>query len=458
VVDTEIRVGGGPDTASTAFGPGSPGHLAAIQVYNKNPGAVIDFGAPTAGATASTLNLTASGVPTSDTSVNFLIAGRSIDVLWFASETADTFKARAITYINARNNDVPVIASSGGTGVVTLTGKVLGNISLDIKVKAALNATVTGTEAITGGTLAALAGGTTDPDFTLITGAAAGTEYHYILLCLSNTDAVLTSASANAKRVRNIINNLNFGLNAKLQMFVVGSTASVASTKAGSVASNADVGEWIVAPNMLSLPCELGAREVAGRLAAVSIDPAANRIGEILDGLYPPLVIQAERVTTPTSEDALGNGVSIVSYNQSGDPFLIRAVTSYSVDSAGAADRRLLDTQNVDASYIVTRDIRDNLPKQFPNAKITKDAPSDSDPDPVEGVLEERDIKSWVVGRLRTWVTLGVLDRTKLETAITDGSLIVQVDPSDETQVDYVLPFKIVKGLAKHSVVAQRFN
>jgi phage tail sheath gpL-like len=446
-------------TALTAFGQGTPGHLAAKRIYTQYPAAQIDFGAPTAGSTAATLDITATGSPSSDNAVEFSIMGRVIDVPWFASESADTFKTRAISYISAQVDNLSVTPSSGGSGITRLTFKVTGKIGNDCLVKAALVNAATSTEAVSGAaTLTPLAGGTTDPDFTNIATAAGGKEYHYILLCVSNADAALASSSANAKRVRNIMNNLNTGLSAKLQQAIIGSTGSEASAKAGAVNVDSPIVQHINAPNALSLPCELGARELGGRLAAISLDPAANRIGEVLDDIFGSPNVIADNPAQATTEDAIGNGVTFVGYTASGDPFVIRPVTTYSVDANGATDRRCLDTQNVDGAYIVVRDIRDNIGAAFPKAKISKDAPSNSDPDVVEGVVEERDVKSWVVGRLRAWATAGVIVRERLEAAILDGSLVVQVDPADETQVNIVIPFKIVKGLAKIGVVGQRFN
>lgn len=459
-VDTEIRAGGGEATAATAYGTGSIGHLCAKQLYRKFPTAVVDFGAPTAGSGSSTISLTATGSPVSDTSVNFLIHGRSIDVGWLAGQTADTFKASAIAAINSKTTDLEVTASTGGVGVTVLTSKVTGNVGNDVKVRAKLNAPANGTEAIAGAaSLTAMTGGTTEPDYTLITTAASGKEYHYIVPCLSNADAQSAAGTANAKRIKTIIGNSATGLNAKLQQVIIATTGSLSTCKTGAIGLNSPVFQDLNMPNGLSLPCEISGREAGARLAVVSNDPAGNRAGEILDGLYGSIDPITDNPPLATSEDALGNGVSLVAYNVSGDPVEIRPVTTYSVDSAGGADRRCLDVQNVDGAYIVVRDIRDNLPKVFPNAKIMKDVPPDGDPPDIEGVLEERDVKSWVITRLRqVWVKKGVVQTVALEAAIADGSLIVAVDDGDETQVNLVIPFKIVKPLLKFGVVGQRFN
>ncbi|HEX4334697.1 MAG TPA: hypothetical protein VH062_02220 [Polyangiaceae bacterium] len=459
-VDTEIRAGGGEATASLAYGSGSVGHLAAKQIYRKYPTAVVDFGAPTAGTGSATLSITASGSPVADQSVNWLIAGRSIDVPWLAGQSADTFKANAIATISSKTTDLPLTASSGGTGVTTLTFKVTGNNGNDCKVRVKLNAAQNGTEAVAGAaTLTALSGGSSDPDYTAIATAAGGKEYHYIVPCLSNVDAQSASGTANAKRIRTIMGNVGSGLNAKLQQCIIASTGALSATKVGAIGLNSPLFEDVDVPNALSLPCEISGREAGARLAVVSIDPAGNRIGEVLDGIYGSIDPITDNPVLATSEDALGNGVSLVAYNVSGDPVLIRPITTYSLDASGGADRRCLDVQNVDGAFIVVRDIRDNLPLVFPRAKIMRDVPPDGDPPDIEGVIEERDVRAWVVSRIRqVWVKKGVVQLQAFEAAVADGSLIVAVDDGDETQVNLVIPFKIVKPLAKFGVVGQRFN
>src|SRR4051812_9956960 len=80
--DTEIRAGGGPDTAATAYGSGTPGHLEAIQIYTQFPTAQVYFAAPAAGTGTAVLAVTAAGSPTANTSAHFDICGREFDVGW----------------------------------------------------------------------------------------------------------------------------------------------------------------------------------------------------------------------------------------------------------------------------------------------------------------------------------------------------------------------------------------
>jgi phage tail sheath gpL-like len=150
-----------------------------------------------------------------------------------------------------------------------------------------------------------------------------------------------------------------------------------------------------------------------------------------------------------------GAGVSINSYDAAGNIIAVRPVTTVSQDAQGAPERRLLDTQNVDAVYIVARDLRSSLPAEFPNAKISRDTLPGEDPPPV-GVIEERDVKGFTISRLRFWERQGVVLKSALDEVITNGELIVQVNASDPSQVDILVPITIVPPLAKFGVVVNR--
>jgi phage tail sheath gpL-like len=456
--DSEIRAGGGEESAGTAWGPGTPTHLAAKQLYAGFPTAVVDFGAPTAGSGTASLNITLAGVPTSNRAVGVAVAGREFEVSWLVGETASDVRDKAINGINQRTTDLPVVASSGGAGVVAIAGKVPGNISNDIKVRIWLKPTSgsVGTETITPNVLTNLVGGATDPDYTTILTMAQGEEYHIILPCLSNTDAHITGASSNAERVLVHIELYNHGLEAKLQTLVYGSTGSQAEAIASAQARNVGYAQHVFCLNGQSLPCEFAGAEAGDRLQGTSLDPAVNRIGNrIGTSLYGSIDPVGDAPTQPEAESALGSGVTILGYDTAGNVIVIRPITTYSQNAAGGPDRRLLDVQNVDATYIVARDLRAALPQEFKGAKVIKDQPAGAQELP-KGVTEERDIKTFVIARLRSWVRQGVVLGAALDAAIANGELIVEVDEGDATQVNIVVPISIVPPLAKFGLVVNR--
>jgi phage tail sheath gpL-like len=462
--DTEVRSGGGVESARTAFGAGTLGALAAEIIYDAYPAADMDFNSPAenGAAVTATLDVTLAGTPSANNIIDIDIQGRTFEVTWNAAETADACKTKVINAILQRTNSLSCTASSGGVGIITIDSKVGGPIGNDILVYMNLRDGTTNTETIAGTTFvdSQLATGAGEVDLANSIAAIVGQEYHLILPCLSNADVENVGSANNASKVVAHINANNTGLSPELQQFVCGWTgATLATIQASTVHANSfgndEVGECIGCVNGRSLPGEWGAAEVAGRIAAESLDPAANRIGEIYTGLYGSRDKISDKPTLAESEAALGNGVSLVSYNAQDAEYLVRAITTHSQDSAGGSDTRLLDVQNVSAAYIVARDIRDNLFLEFPNAKLIEDRLASEDPPP-PGTIEERDVKAWCISRLRFWQDRGVIDAASLDTAITGGTLIAQVNATDPTQLDIVLPFEILQPFAKAGVEVQR--
>jgi phage tail sheath gpL-like len=452
--DTEVRSGGGASSGAIAFGNGTPGHLTAKKIYEQFPQAQVDFISPAAGAGQADLDITFGGAPSSNVAIDCDIAGREFEIAWLVGESVTEIRDKFIAAVQQRTSDLPVTAADGGAGIATINSKLLGNHGNDILVQVRLRSAQTGTETVTGATSAtALAGGTTDPDFANAIASISGEEYHVIVPCLSNAD--VENTTGNLSDLETYIDQNDSGRSAKLQQVVVGYTGSLASAKTSAIARNSGVFELVLCVNGRGLPGELGGVEAGDRVAFESIDPASNRIGNALGSYIGAKDVIADKPTDAETEDALTNGVAIVTYTAQGDEIIARPITTLSQDASGGADRRLLDVQNVSATYIVARDLRSALPAQFPNAKITPDTPPGEDPPPA-GVIEERDIKAFIISRLRFWQRSGVITQASLDAAIADGTLIVKVNESDATQVDIVIPFKIVPPLAKMGVVVQR--
>ena len=461
-VDTEVRTIGDAAEASVAFGTGTPGHLAAVQVFGQFPSAIVDAISPTPSAGGvSTLVVTFSGSPTADNTVVVDIQGVEFEVAWLSTDSLTEVALRVSDAIAERTEQF-LVTGTPVVAVLTLDSKVAGPIGNDVLVRMTLKGAATGGAAISytsSPAAAPLAAGTTEPDYTTALSNVVGEEYHYILPCLANSDANNIASTSNVRRVYNHIVALNEGKDAKLQQFIVASTLTVAAAAAATPdadnASNATFGEHILCISGRGLPAQLAAREAGGRLKAISLDPAANRIGENMSEYVGAADKIANKPTPAQSEQAIGGGVSLISYTAQGLETLVRAVTTHSQSATGAADRRLLDTQNVDGTYIIARDLRETLPQEYPQAKIAPDPVAGGDLPP-QGVITPADIKSFIITRLRFWQVQAVATQASIDAAIADGTLSVSINASDPTQVDIVVPFAIVQPLAKLGVVVQR--
>lgn len=463
--NTEVRRGTGPESAAKAFGVGSSGHLAAIQIYGQSPGAIVDFlGTPSVEGSDAELAVILVGVPEVANTIFIDIAGRKFSVVWPAGTDFTLMGQVLADAINQKTADLPVYATiSGLDDQLLIIAKDYGLYGNDVLVNFRLDHAPEGggTEEITllePNTYYPLEGGLGAPDLSDIMFKVETTEYAFIVPVLSNED--IDDELGGVSEVRSHIGRFNSGLNAKLQQMIVAQTwdsISAMKTVATSVDSFANVvyGQLVHCINGRSLPGEFAGREVGGWLAALPVDPAVNRIGEQYLEINGAFDLFENTPTGSQTEDALGGGVSIVSYTAQGIPIIVRPITTHCQDAFGGPDRRCLDAQFVSATYIVARDLRSAIPAQFPNAKITPDIPIGEDPPP-RGVIEERDIKGFIITRLRKWQNNGVITKASLDASIADGTLSVKVNSDDATQVDIFLPFKIVPPLAKFGVVVNR--
>lgn len=453
--DTEVRTCYGPVDVQTALGSGSLGHLAAKAFYKRHPTGRLDVVAPVESTgVAATATITFTGPATENSAVRFRQAGRTIDVPWASGESAATFVARAVATINQQTSDLPAVAADAGSGSITLTAKVKGVWGNDVRI---WQGVITGGAGIAiSANPTALTGGTLEPNLTNVLALVGTTEYGRIIPCLSNADATDTSSSSNAERVSNHLNAHEEGAGSLLQVAVIGHTGSVANVKAGAIDRNNEAIAYVFGRAFDDLPAELAAGEAGDALQQIerSGRPNVNRIGTE-HAFFGPRDVVAQKLTPAEKEDLLASGVSPLDVDDaSGVVFLVAPVTTHST-SAGAPDFRAYHLGDTDSMFAVCRDLRTVVPQTFRGASISEDLAAGADPLPA-GVVEVRDVRAFIISRLRFWVGQGVVKGPALDAAIESGELIVAIDETDASQVNVFIPLSIIKPLAKFGVVASK--
>jgi phage tail sheath gpL-like len=454
VVGTEIRSVFSAEDVEVAIGKGL-GYLAYQALIANHPSALVDLVAcAESGGAAATGTLTFAGTPTSNMSWRVWVQGVAVDLFWNVGETTTQVRDNNFPRINEKGNDLHAIASAGGAGVINLTARSKGPAGNDIRLRVQLLTGAGGTLTASGATLT---GGTTEVDMTTALATLSVREYDYILPCLSNADAQSASGSSNPARVATHIDTYLSGSNAKLQQAVYGSTGSIASAKTNALARNHTNLEHYCSVSDESLPCEIAAAELGDRMRRRSLESNANRVLQPIKRIRGSADVAGDQPTDAEAIDALTNGVTLQGYAASGAPILLRSVTTHSKDTGGNPDRRAFDTSEIDALYDYAKDLRAALPQEFMSpdgqVKIAKNRQPGDEELPA-GVVEERDVKAFLVQRtLNFWVPKGVIDGVHFLGVVSDGSLIVQVNASDPTQLDVFIPARVFKILAKIGVV-----
>ena len=454
VADTEVRQCYGASDVATALGAGTPGHLASKRFFQRFGLGSLDVVAPTASAGGvATGTQTFTGPATENSTIRFRIHGRLIDVAWLSGETATAFVARAVATINQFASDLFVAASDAGAGSILYTAKVAGPWGNDVRLWAAIHEGGAGI-AVTVNP-AACTGGTTEPVFTTALSLVSTREYARIVACLSNADAADTSSASNAERLATHLTTFGTGSAALLQVGVVGVTGSTTSAKAGAIDRNHTAMEYVLGRLWDDLPAELAGAEAGDALNWISRERSNyNRIGNRHD-LYGPRDVVTQKLSAAEKEDLLSNGVTPLDVDSlTGTPFLVEPITTHST-SDGAPDFRAYHLSDTDAMFGVFRDLRAATPQEFPNASISPDLPAGADPLP-RGVVEVRDVRAFVISRLRFQVRGGVVQGPALDASIANDDLTVGIDESDGSQVNIFVPLSIIKPLAKFGMVAAK--
>ncbi len=425
-------------------------YLAMQTLLANYPAALVDLVLCTESAgVAATGSLTFSGTPTSNCWWRVWVQGVPVDVYWNVGETTTQARDNNFPLLNQKGADIFAIASAGGAGVIALAARSKGTAGNDVRLRVQQLAGTGGVLTPSGATLT---GGTGEVDMTSAL-ASLAQEYDFILPCVSNVDAQASGGSNNPARVAAHIDAFKDGFNGRLQQAVYGSSGSIASAKVGAIARNHTNLEHYLSVNDESLPCELAAAELGDRMRRRARESNANRVLQPLKRVRGSADKNADQPSDPEVKDALNNGVTLQGYAANGDPIVLRSVTTHSQDTLGNPDKRCFDVNEVDALYDYAKDIRTLLPQEFMSpdgqVKVAKDRKEGDDPLP-KGVVEERDVKATVIRRtLDYWYPQGVIDGVKFQAAVDAGEVIVEVNGSDENQVDIFIPAVAFKILAK---------
>lgn len=448
---TEVRAVATADAVKTAIGRGL-GFFAYRALVANDPDAQVDLIACAESAgDAAAQTLTFASAPTASMSFILDIHGVEIPLSWNVGESTADARDNAVAAINEYADQLFVIASAGSGGVVDLTARTKGPAGNDVKLSIRTTAGAGGTATLGA---AALAGGTTEPDIATALSTVETTEYDFIVLCISNAEAQSASTS-NQSKAEDHVDSLDSGSNAKLQQVVLASTGTLTAAATGAVGRNSPVMEHVACKNGRSLPCQFAGAEAGDRMRRRRLESNANRIGSKLRGVVGAADLVTDRPSDAELETAIKAGVAVVTYTANGDPRMLAPVTTRSQDDEGNPDSRVRYTNEVDALYDYAKDLRTYLPQEFQNpdggqVKVTANLPT-GDEDLPQGVVEVKEIRQAIIDRtFNVWVPRGVIDGARFTEEL--ASLRVEINASDENQVDVFIPARAFKILSKLGV------
>lgn len=413
--------------AEAAFGRGSMlwAMLAALKAANSYTEcwavALDDNGA---GVTA-TGTVTLSGSPTEAGTLNVYIAGQVVQIAVASAATTASLATALAAAVNA-DTTLPVTAAAVGS-VVTLTARHKGEVgnSLDVRLNYySGERTPKGLVAA----VAAMSGGTSNPDVQAAITAIGDEQYHTI--AHAYTDA------ANLGKVEALL--------ATRWGPLVQKEGQAFTAVAGTLAASSTLGNTRNSPHQTIMgagksptPVYVWAA-VAAAVDAYEPDPARPRQTLPLPGVLAPAI--ADRWTREERNLALFDGISTTTVDAGGTVAIERLITTYQTNSFGVDDTSYLDIETLRTLAYLRFSVRARIAQKFPRHKLANDGTQFG---AGQAVVTPNIIRAELVALFMDWMDAGLAEG--LEQFKRD--LLVQRSSTDPNRIDAVIPPDVINQL-----------
>ncbi|HOX22377.1 MAG TPA: phage tail sheath subtilisin-like domain-containing protein [Elusimicrobiales bacterium] len=398
--------------AAELFGPGSIAHLMVAAAVAANP--YLDLTVvPQADAAESSKaggSFAVAGPATGAGTLRIGIGSKLLEIAVAANDSATAIAAAIAAAIPA-GSSLPVTATAD-SGTVTITAKnagTLGNlITLSCEKIGAAGVTVTVTQPT---------GGATDPDISLALATVTAKQFHKIVSPLS--------AQTPLTALRTHLASVSDYRNQKPGIGVYGYNAVLADavTLAGQLNGERLVCAYLRGSK--SLPCEIAASMAA--VMASETDPARPLNSLELKGLDVPAL--SSRFSGTEVENLLHNGITPLEVGPGEKVQIVRAITTYTVNAAGAADVSYLDVTTITTLDYLREACRTRMALRFPREKLF--------------TRKLEDI------RLELYDVLKKCEELEIVEAVDENkdALIVERSETSVNQVNAAIPADVVNGL-----------
>lgn len=314
--------------------------------------------------------------------------------------------------------DCPVTAVAAN-GVITFTAKnkgLLGN-GIDLTAESTIKAVST--------TLAAMTGGQVNPDVTPAFTAIFAAGHNIVISPYTDAD--------NMAALRSHLETTGHALE---QRGAIGATAVTTTlAQATTLARNMNEGRLTLAllPGTTSMACEVAA--AYGAVIASEEDPARPLNTLALEGINIPPV--THRLSRNEQENALANGVTPLEVGPGDKVQIVRAISTYTKNEAGAEDVSLLDITTMRTYDYVAKAIKERIDLRFPREKLSERTPGK--------------VRSEIIDVLFKLEELERVEKVQENLPY----LIAERDAQDANRLNTRIPVDVVNGL---HIRANRFD
>ena len=354
------------DQATGMFGQGSIAADLASAWLTANPTSQVSILAlaDAGGSTKAVGSFVISGSPTANWTQYFYVAGRRVRATITAGDTLAIITANVLAAFAAMigSNTLPVVATSGVAGTITLTARHGGAAANDIDLRTVL---LDGDGVAPGLAIAvtAMVGGVTNPDVTTAISAIASDWYTHIVMPWNDAANV---AAMNTELER------RFGAMVRLDAHAfIGFKGTLGACGTFGMTPNSRFLSFIGGKNLISPPWVWAAATGAVAMFRLVNDPARQLRGIALPGVIGPAPV--DRFMDSEMDTQLRQGFSTFRVGSDGTVFLERVITTYRITALGVPDTAWLDIMTPQVMSRIRYDWRNYLSLTYPSNKLADD-------------------------------------------------------------------------------------
>lgn len=422
--NAELKAIFGADDAKTYFGAGSELHLMAKALFKAFPTATAYAIAIATAGTAATGTITFTGGPASAAgTVSVWVLGEKITVDVASGDSITTIAAAVSAAINQKT-DWPVTASPA-VGVVTVTAKNTGPRGNRISLRTQLSGATGVSHTPLTGFLSS--GATYDSPQTALD-AVVSERYHFIVAPYFTATELTIYKSHVGTQAQPI--------QGRRQHVVWSSpdTLATAITLADTLNSVRMRGAWYEDGD--DTPAMIAAAYAGFMASRLSADRATNLDYEVIPGLKDQYALD-DVPTEGEMNSALNNGLTPL-YGKGGEVKIVRAITTYHLDTAGNDDFSVMDIHYADAPDFLADKLEGNHYSQWKGFKLAPDTAEGAPPD--TKVATPKSIRGWIAGQVKE-------EENKLFVNVDAlaEQIVVEIDPTARGRVNAFIPLDCVE-------------
>lgn len=394
-----------------------------------------------ASGVAATYTITVTGPASAAGSIALYIGGQLVSVAVASGDSANSIATAINAAINARAS-LPV-TSAVSSAVVTCTARNKGTLGNFIDFRHSYRG-VAGGEALPAGVGLAFAAGTAGSTDPLTNGFAAiigDEEFDFIAQPISTTTALGDMDTL----MSDTTGRWSYSAQTYGHVFSARSD-TVANLITLGAARNGQHVTTIGVTGSPTPPSEITAAVMAAAAVALKADPARPVQTLAVNGVLAPAV--GARHTLSNRQSLLSNGIATLAFNSAGQCSIQRLVTSYRVNSFGAADQSYLDAETLFTLMAVIRRLRQAVTQKFARSKLANDGTRFGAGQPI---VTPSSFKAELVAQYATMEAEGLVEDAEGFAAAT----IVQRNASDNSRLDVLYAPNLVNGLRVLAVLAQ---